>query len=117
MRSATIILAVGAVLVALPAMAAALSPDEIKTTFATGKPFSAVSASGKTFKMTFKDDGSALMLAKGAKKGQAGKWRVSDKGYCTTWGKSSEHCYTVEKGAKQYDVLDGSGKLVAHWTL
>jgi hypothetical protein len=107
-----------AVGVVLPVMAAGtLSPAEIKSTFATGKPFSASSLGGKVFAMTFNLDGSALAVPKGGKKGQSGTWHASDKGYCTKWGKSPEHCYTVAKNGKRFDVLDASGKLTAHWTL
>ena len=92
-----------------------LTPDEIKTTFATGTAFSATAPSGKVVMFTFKADGSALSAAKGQKKGTKGKWRVSDTGYCTTWGKNAEHCYTVRQTGTSYEVLNQSGTIVAHW--
>lgn len=109
---------------ALAATAAAtpLTPDEIKTTFATGKPFTAVSPGGKSYTLTLNADGTAVRAAAsktGAKakgKGETGAWRVSDKGYCTTWGKRPEHCYTVQKSGDGYDILGPAGK-AAHWKL
>ena len=102
----------------LPSLAAAnatLSPDEIKAAFGTGKPFTATSASGtKIFSFTFNPDGTALEVQKG-NKGISGKWRVSSNGYCTTWGTGVEHCYTVDKGPKGYEVRDPKGTLVANW--
>ena len=94
---------------------ALLTPDQIKALFGTGKPFTATSASGtKTYIFTFNPDGSALEVQKG-NKGISGKWRVDDKGYCTTWGTGTEHCYTVDKGAKSYEVRDLGGNLISNW--
>jgi hypothetical protein len=111
---AVIFLAIGA----LPVMAAGttLSPDEIKATFGTGKPFTAASTSGKAFSLTLKADGSALEMPKGKKSGRKGTWRVSDKGYCSTWGTNNEHCYTVQKNGTKYDVLDSGRHIIAIWT-
>jgi hypothetical protein len=102
----------------LPVMAAAslLSPDEIKATFGAGKPFTAMSSSGKAFSFTFKPDGSALETQKGKNTGTKGTWRVSDKGYCTKWSSNNEHCYTVEKNGNRYDVRDSGGHLISSWT-
>ncbi len=95
---------------------ATLTPDQIKTIFGIGKPFTAVSASGtKIYSFTFNPDGTALEVAKGATKGVTGKWRVDDKGYCTAWGKGTEHCYVVDKGAKGYEVRDAGGNLISTW--
>lgn len=95
-----------------------LTPDQIKTLFGTGKPFTATSLSGtKTYSFTFNADGSALELQKGAKKGISGKWRVSDKGYCTAWGGGTEHCYTVDKAGNGYEVRDLGGNLISNWKL
>ena len=95
---------------------ALLTPDQIRTLFGTGKPFTATSVSGiKTYAFTFNPDGSAMERLKGAKKGVSGKWRVSDNGYCTTWNGGTEHCYTVDKGAKSYEVRDLGGDLISNW--
>jgi hypothetical protein len=42
---------------------------------------------------------------------------VSDVGYCSTWGKNPENCYTIQKGDKAYTVRDSTGKTVARWSL
>ena len=102
--------------VSVEAASNVLSPDDIKATFGTGKPFSAVSTSGVAYSFTFKSDGSALQVVKGKKKGTTGSWRVSDKGYCTTWGSGREHCYTVEKNGNKYSVRDATAQLVSTWT-
>ncbi len=101
-----------------PASAATnqLTPDEIQSTFANGKPFTAVSTSGDVFVLTFKPDGSALETLKGRRKGSTGSWRVSDKGYCTTWRSNKEHCYTVVKVGAKYAVRGATGQLISTWT-
>lgn len=103
---------------AFPVLAAttALSPDEIKSTFGTGKPFTATSLSGKVYLFTFKPDGSAVEVVKGKKKATTGAWRVSDKGYCTKWGGGTEHCYSVSKVSDHYEVRDAGGHLISNWT-
>jgi len=115
-----------AILLATPALAAAgalLSPDEFKTTFATGKPFTATSPAGKSYTLTLKPDGTAVRAAaakpnaKAKPKGETGSWRVSDKGYCTTWGKRPEHCYTVQKSGDGFDILGPGAQKAAHWKL
>jgi hypothetical protein len=103
---------------ALPAMAAStLSPDEITATFGNGKPFASASPGGARFTLVLSPDGTASRAPKGSKTATAGKWRVSDVGYCSTWGKSTENCYTIQKGDKAYTVRDSTGKTVARWTL
>ncbi len=114
--AAAIILAAGTA----SAMAAgsALSPSQIKSTFGTGKPFSAVSASGRAaFWFTFNADGSAVAMPKGGKTGAHGKWRLSKNGYCSAWGAGSEHCYTIDKNGSQFEVHAPGGPLVAHFAL
>ena len=114
--TAAIILAAGTA----SAMAAsgALSPSQIQSTFGTGKPFSAVSASGRSaYWFTFKADGGAAAVPKGQKTGATGKWRLSSDGYCSTWGAGAEHCYTVDKNGSQFDVHDTAGALIAHFAL
>ena len=92
-----------------------LAPADIGATFMTGKPFEATANTGKIIVITFKADGSALAVPKGEKKGNKGKWRLSDKGYCTTWGKSPEHCYAVRLTGSSYEVLNEANIIVAHW--
>ena len=114
--TAAIILAAGAASAA--AASGPLSPKEIQSTFGTGKPFSAVSASGRSaYWFTFNSDGSALAVPNGRKTGASGTWRVSSDGYCSTWSGGSEHCYTIDKNGSQFDVHDPGGSLVAHFAL
>lgn len=103
---------------ALPALAAdALSPEQIKEIFGTGRPFTAEAASGSVVMLTLAPDGAAKALPKGKKKAQTGVWRVSDKGYCTTWGKADEKCYTVQKKRDGYDIVNSRGAVIARWKL
>jgi hypothetical protein len=115
------LLAAGLSCLASPLQAAdkppTLTPDDIKTTFGTGLPFSAATPGGQIVMMTLKPDGTAQAAPKGKKKVNKGKWRLSDTGYCTKWGKSAEHCYTVQKNGAGYDVKNPAGVVVAHWTI
>lgn len=94
-----------------------LSPQEIKETFGTGKPFIAEAASGTIVVLTLSPDGAAKVTPKGKKKAQTGIWRISDKGYCTTWGHADEKCYTVQKKRDGYDVVNSRGAVIARWKL
>jgi hypothetical protein len=93
-----------------------LSPADIQKIFMTGKPFSAVAPSGKEMMITFDAKGTVTAVPKGKKKGAKGTWRVSEKGYCTTWAKGSEHCYTIRKNGDKYDVVSATGTVMAHWS-
>ena len=46
----------------------------------------------------------------------SGTWHSSKTGYCSKWGAKPEHCYTVRQNGKGYDVFNGSGTVIAHWT-
>ena len=105
----------------LPAATAAtakpLLPKDIKAQFGTGKPINGVSLpSNKKYTLVLKADGTAEMTLAGDKSPKTGTWRVSKTGYCSKWGTQAEHCYNVQPNGKQYDVVDDSGKVVAHWT-
>ena len=114
--TAAIILAAGAT--SAVAANGPLSPSQIKSTFGTGKTFSAVSADGRArFWFTFNADGSAQAIPQGRTTGAHGKWRLSSNGYCSQWGTGSEHCYKIDENGPQYDVLSTGGSLVAHFTL
>jgi len=114
--TAAMILAAGTA--SATAASRSLAPSEIQATFGTGKPFSAVSASGRaSYWFTFSTNGNALAVPKGQKVGAKGKWRLSSDGYCSKWGTSAEHCYTVDKSGPQYDVRDAGGNLIAHFAL
>ena len=103
---------------ALPAMAAgtALSGDEIKATFGTGKPFTATSTTnGKAYWLTLKADGNAVEIAKRNNSERTGTWRVTDKTYCSKWGTDYEHCFTVQKNRTRYEVRDSGSHVIANW--
>jgi hypothetical protein len=94
-----------------------LSPKEITAQFATGKPITGVSLPGdKKYSLTLKSDGTATMILDSDKSKKTGTWRVSKTGYCSKWGTQPEHCYDIQKNGNQYDIVDTSGKVVAHWT-
>jgi hypothetical protein len=94
-----------------------LSPQEIKDTFGTGKPFIAEAASGTIVVLTLSPDGAARVTPKVKTKALTGIWRISDKGYCTTWGHADEKCYTVQKKRDGYDVINSRGAVIARWKL
>ncbi len=114
--TAAIIVAAGTV--SATAATNPLSPSEIRATFGTGKPFSAVSASGGTqYSFTFNTDGSALAVRKGQNAAARGRWRLSSDGYCWQWGTGPEYCYTVQKNGDQFAVHDPNGAVVAYFSL
>ena len=99
------------------AKAKILEPKTIKSQFGNGKPISGVSLpSNKKYTLVLKADGSAEMTLAGDKTPKTGTWHVSKTGYCSKWGSQAEHCYNVQPNGKQYDVVDDTGKVVAHWT-
>ena len=93
-----------------------VSPADIQKMFAVGKPFSATAPSGKTVMITLNPDGTAKAISPGKKKGQKGTWRVSNTGYCSTWGKGAEHCYMLRQKGDGYDVVTQTGIIIAHWS-
>jgi uncharacterized membrane protein len=104
---------------AVPALAAAkpLSPKDIKAQFGSGKPIAGVSLPGdKKYSLTLNGDGKATMTLTSDKSTKTGTWHVSKTGYCSKWGTQPEHCYDVQKNGKQYDIVDTTGKVVAHWS-
>src|SRR4051795_7400505 len=70
-------------------------PADIQKEFAVGRPFPATPPTGKVIIITLSPDGSATAVPEGKKKGTKGTWRLSETGYCSTWAKGTEHCYTV----------------------
>jgi hypothetical protein len=96
---------------------ARLSPDDIKATFFNGKPFTAVTPSKTRFRMVFTADGKVTRtpLAKKGSKGE-GTWKLSEDGFCTTWGNSKPNCFRVALGAgKTWSVMQGT-TVVATWS-
>jgi hypothetical protein len=95
--------------------AANLSPQDIKATFATGTAFTATSPAGTAYLMVLKPDGTASRTPKKGTPAVMGTWRLSADGYCSTWGKNPESCYTIQQSGTKYTVLDKKGQVAAHW--
>ena len=73
-----------------------MAPNEIKATFFTGQPFTAVSLSGTKFTMTFTPDGKMTRepLEQSSNR-SAGTWKLNAKGFCTAWNRAKPNCFTV----------------------
>jgi hypothetical protein len=74
----------------------AMAPRDIQSTFFNGEPFTATSPSGTKFKMTFMPDGKVTrepIELSGTK--DSGTWKLSAKGFCTTWTRSRPNCFTI----------------------
>lgn len=110
------VLSLGAFSAPANAATSRVSPDELKSTFGNGKPFTAVSTSGKSYRLTLDVDGSAQEVPNGKQSGKKGKWRLSATGYCSKWGSHTEKCYTVEHDGKQFVVRDSDGNRMSTWT-
>lgn len=94
-----------------------LTPDEIKTTFFDGKPFTAATPAGVKYKMTFLPDG-RMTREPDNKSGQKGEgtWSLSKDGFCTAWKGSAQNCYRLfASGDNQWSVSNGSSAL-ATWS-
>lgn len=92
-----------------------LTAEEIKASFGIGKAFAATSPAGKVIMITLQPDGTASAVPKGSKVRKKGIWKVSGTGYCSTWAKSTEHCYQIRQAAAGFDVETSTGTVVAHW--
>jgi hypothetical protein len=93
-----------------------LTPDEIKSTFFNGQPFTATASSTK-YKMVFAADGTMARepLGKRGVKSE-GTWKLSKDGYCTTWVGYKPKCFTVQLAAKnKWSVVTGK-KFTAFWS-
>ena len=94
-----------------PALAAALAPNEIQTTFFTGQAFTA-SATNIKYKMVFTADGKMTREPVGG----GGTWKLTKDGFCTTWKGSKANCYRIEAaGDNKWSVKKGT-TTVATWT-
>jgi hypothetical protein len=94
-----------------------LTPDDIKTTFFNGQPFTAATNSNVKFKMTFTADGKMTRVSAngGGARGE-GTWTLSKDGFCTTWKGAGANCFTVvNDGANKWSVLKGS-TIMATWS-
>jgi hypothetical protein len=76
--------------------AAAMKPDDIKEAFFTGQSFTAATNTGTKFKMTFTPDGKTLREPVGPHGAvNTGTWKLSAKGYCTSWQRAAANCFTI----------------------
>jgi hypothetical protein len=113
---ASFVAAMAVVAVTAPAFAAALTPNEIQSTFFTGQPFTA-SATNIKYKMVFTADGKMTRepMGGGGSKSE-GTWKLTKEGFCTTWQGSKANCYRiVTAGDNKWSVMKGT-TAVATWT-
>ncbi len=114
---AAAVLVTGVAAGAAPAAPAVVAPADIQATFFTGTPFTAATPSNTKFKMVFTADGKTTRtpVAKGGAKG-SGTWKLSNDGFCTTWGKASENCFRLmTAGDNKWSVMKGNS-VVATWS-
>jgi hypothetical protein len=109
-------------LVASAAFAAEpMTPSDIRATFFNGKPFIASTPGGTQFHMTFTPDGKMTRepLAQAGYK-DSGTWKLSAKGFCTTWQHAKPNCFTVvPDGENKWSVLKGGTTIattIAVWS-
>ena len=87
----------------------AVQPKEIQEHW-TGKTLVGTAANRDPVTMQLLADGVATLTA--GKVNDRGSWRVSDKGYCTTWRKiraGQERCFTVRRSGDKLTVLNPDG--------
>jgi hypothetical protein len=107
-----------ATVAAAPPAATKLAPNDIKTTFFNGQPFTASTTSNVKFKMTFTADGKMKREPAGGGGGNRGEgtWSLSKDGFCTTWKGGKPSCFTiVAAGDNKWSVLRGS-TVLATWS-
>ena len=101
---------------AKPAATPKLAPADIQSTFFDGKPFTATTPSSLKFKMTFTADGKMKRQPIGTGNRGEGTWKLSEKGFCTTWKGGKDSCFTVAAaGDNKWSVLKGS-TIMATWS-
>jgi hypothetical protein len=97
MRITSFLVTAALVLEASIALAGApMIPNDIKTTFFNGQPFTAATPSGTKFTMTFTPDGKMTRqpLAQPDKK-DVGTWKLNATGFCSSWERKKQNCFTV----------------------
>jgi hypothetical protein len=73
-----------------------MAPSDVQATFFNGEPFTAATPSGTKYKMAFTPDGKVKrepIEQSGTK--DAGTWKLSANGFCTTWTRSKPSCFTI----------------------
>lgn len=87
------------------------TPAQIKAEWAGKKLFSRA-ASGGFVDVWFKEDGTLELATNNFS--DRGTWRLSEKGYCTTYEKirnGEERCFTVATRSGQVQVINPDGSL------
>jgi hypothetical protein len=108
--------AVAAPPAAKPPASVKLAPADIQSTFFDGKPFTATTPSSLKFKMTFTADGKMKRQPIGTGNRGEGTWKLSEKGFCTSWKGGKDSCFTVAAaGDNKWSVLKGS-TIMATWS-
>ena len=112
-----LVAAVAVIAMTAPALAAALAPNEIQSTFFTGQAFTSSTPSNIKFKMVFMADGKMTREAIGAGGSKAeGTWKLTKDGFCTTWQGSKANCFKIlTAGDNKWSVMKGT-TAVATWT-
>jgi hypothetical protein len=75
-----------------------MAPSEIQAIFFTGQAFTARTPSGTKFKMIFTPDGKMTrepLAQRGNASTGTGTWKLTAKGFCTTWTHSKPTCFTI----------------------
>ena len=92
------------------AQPAPVAPAEIRDQWA-GRTLAGRTPTGAAVAMTFGADGKATLSGAAS---DAGTWRVSDEGYCTTWLRiraGQERCFTARRAGGRIEVLNPDGSL------
>lgn len=117
-RRAALYVAIAVLTGAAPGVAnSKLTPDEIKAVFFTGQPFNATTPSGVAFRMIFAADGKVVRQPAGraGTKGE-GTWQLSADGFCTTWKRAKQSCFTLaSSGPNKWSVMRGPA-VIAVWS-
>jgi hypothetical protein len=94
-----------------------LAPNDIQSTFFNGQPFTASTQSNLKFKMTFTANGKMKRQPIGTGDKGEGSWKLSQDGFCTTWGGATiANCFTlVSAGDNKWSVMKG-GTVQATWS-
>jgi hypothetical protein len=94
-----------------------LAPNDIQSTFFNGQPFTASTQSNLKFKMTFNANGKMKRQPIGTGARGEGSWKLSQDGFCTTWGGATiANCFTlVSAGDNKWSVMKG-GTVQATWS-
>jgi len=92
-----------------------MTPKEIRDQW-VGKTLVGTSANGGKVTLMLRSDGSAELSGAAT---DAGTWRVSENGYCTTWKKiraGQERCFTARRSGTNIMVLNPDGSVSGTFT-